>query len=169
MLRDLLRGRLALPFGIIGCLFAVVAWATEAPDLILVLNALSLPIAAGGAVAYLRVAITALMTRTPGRADILAIGIWLASCDRVLARLSSMAARDLGMPSIYNSDITSTYVFLGVLAGLCFLWAPFGGGTKAPSRAWICGGLIAAAVVTIFMMVVAARSLGGPSPAFQLG
>jgi hypothetical protein len=132
------------------------------------LNGLALSAAAGVSTAYLPIAGEALRRRVPTQGDVLGTGIFLAGLSDVALRLESIVARDLGWPAVLNSHVAAISIFLGVMALVAFLWAPYAEEGRVPREKWGRAGLMVAAGVAIALAAGAMHHLYAPSPAVRL-
>lgn len=144
---DYLKGRLLRVVLMFAFVYAGLAILTDAPFLIHVGNGLLLSISGAVCVVYARVAITALLNPRPAKGDYLAVGIFFGFLSHFTMRVISVAARDFGWPQIYNTDWTTLYLFIAVLAGALHLWAPNVAERKIPKATWMSVLLVAIGVI----------------------
>jgi hypothetical protein len=149
-------------------LFGAGVLALAPPRLILILNGLALSAAAGVATAYLPIAGLALRRALPTRGDVLGAGIFFAGLSDVALRLESIVARDLGRPDVLNTPIAAVSIFLGVVALVAFLWAPYAEDGQVPREKWGRAGLIVAAGVAIAFAAGMAQHALLPAPLVRL-
>ena len=166
-IRDWMAGRLFRILAALVGVYGVLSLALRPMHLILLLNGLALSVAAGVTVAYLPVARTALRRPAPSRGDVLGVGIFFAGLSGVALRVESILARDLARPFILNTDLPAVSIFLGLLALVCFLWAPYASDGKVPREKWGFAGLMVAAGVGVAFAVGVAHHFGAPSPLFR--
>ena len=161
-------GRLGRILGGLVALFAAGVLVLAPPHLILVLNGLALSAAAGVGTAYLPIAGLALRRRMPTRGDVLGAGIFFAGLSDVALRLESIVARDLGRPGVLNTHIAAVSIFLGVMALVAFLWAPYAEDGQVPREKWGRAGLLVAGGVAIAFAAGMAHHVLLPGPLVRL-
>ena len=147
--------------------YVVVAAVLTPAHLILLLNGLALSVSAGVSTAYLPVACRALRRRYPSRGDVLGTGIFLAGLSDVALRLESLAARDFAWPTVLNTDVAAISIFLGIMALVAFLWAPYGDGGQVPREKWGVAGLVVAVGVAFAFVGGLAHNVMAPPPLFR--
>lgn len=162
---DFFRGRLGRFVAICFVLYAVAAWATDAPTLILFLNGVACSVSSGVCVAYAPAFMDGLRAPVPTRSDYLAAGVFLVSLSILGVRILSFVARDLGWPDIYNTDWMTLVLATGILGGLFHLWAPEAIAGRIPCRHWATSGLVVGAGVFVaFLAWYAHACIGAHVP-----
>ena len=163
-----LSGRLGHCFGTLLLVYVIVSTILTSAHLILLLNGLGLSVSAGVSTAYLPVAARGLRRLEPSRGDVLGIGIFLTGLSDVALRLASLTARDFGWPAILNSGIAALSIFLGIMALIAFLWAPYGDAGQLPREKWGVAGLVVAIGVAVAFVGGIAHDVTVPAPLFRL-
>ena len=143
--------------------WGAVALATRAPALIELLNGLVLAVGCGVCVAFLANAGEAMRAERPRADQILVAGIWWSWFAVIEQRVWSVVWRGLGTPMwLANSDFTTHFVSIALLAGLMHLAGPEAIDGRVPARQWVRIGLIVAAGLGGFaVLVVCGLALGG--------
>ncbi len=144
---------------------AVLAWhaawgaaalVTDATPLIEVLNGLLLAVACGVCVAFFPTMWEALRARRPRADQILVAGIWWSWLAVVEQRVWSIAWRGLGTPMwLVNSDVTTHFVSVALLAGLMHLAGPEAIDGRVPARQWVRIGVIASGGIAVVLGLAA--------------
>ena len=132
--------------------YALVAWLTDAPELITIMNGIGISVAGGVCVAYAPVIPAAITRRAPTKGDLLGTGIFLVSLSVFGMRAVSVVARDLGWPGISNTDWRTAMMFTCLLGGVLHLWAPTAAEGRIPRAHWLSTGIIVA--VSLFLITV---------------
>lgn len=159
---DLIRGRLGRFVAACLALYAVVAWATDAPTLILFMNGIACSVSSGVCVAYAPAFLDALRAPVPTRGDHLGAGVFLVSLSILGIRILSFIGRDFGWPDVYNTDWMTLVLGVGILGGLFHLWAPEAIAGRIPRRHWATSGAIVGAGVFLAFLVWYAHAYIGP-------
>jgi hypothetical protein len=164
---DRYSGRLARILAGLVLAYGIGTLSLSSQQLILLLNGLALSVASGVTTAYLPVAIQALGRTKPSRGDVLGAGIFFAGLSDVALRLESIVARDLAHPAILNTDVAAVSIFLGVMALVAFLWAPYAEDGEVPREKWGLAGLMVAIGVAIAFAAGTAQHALTPAPFFR--
>ena len=134
--------------------WAGLALATDAPGLIAVLNGLLFAVGCGVCVAFFATMWEAMRAARPRADQILVAGIWWSWLAVVEQRVWSMVWRGLGTPLwLANSDLTTHFVSLALLAGLMHLAGPEAIDGRVPARHWVRIGAIAAGGIALVMVL----------------
>ena len=147
---------------------AIVAWhllwgsaalVIDPTPLIELMNGLVLAVACGVVVAYLPLMREAVFEPRPASAQILTAGIWLAWLAVLENRLWSIAWRSLGQPEwLLDTDFTTHFIALSMLAGLFHLAGPEAINGRVPSREWIrLGVIVGSGALLAFLVAIATR------------
>ena len=136
--------------------FFIVAWFTDAPALIAVLNSVDIALSVAVCVAFLPSAADAIFGDQPAdKAVFLTLGIFCGWEGNSLRSGWSMAWRALGMPEWFaNTDITSYILFVIGAGALFHLLAPGALDEDVPAKRWIkIGAWIGAGVFLAIMLI----------------
>jgi hypothetical protein len=119
--------------------FFAVAWLTDAPPLIAVLNSVDIALSVAVCIAFLPSALEAIFDDRPAdKAVFLTLGIFCGWEGNALRAGWSMAWRALGMPDWFaNTDITSYILFVIGAGALFHLLAPGALDEDVPPKRWI--------------------------------
>lgn len=130
-------------------IFAVIALATNASSLILILNSALFAVAIGVCLAYGPPVGNILLSGRPfDRADWLGLGIFCSWFSIVVIRAWSISWRYLGKPEwLLESDIVTYALYLQLCAAVFHLAAPGAIGDRVPPRRWINIGIAVAVLI----------------------
>lgn len=136
--------------------WGAVALATDAAGLIEVLNGLLLAVACGVCIAFFTNMWEALRAERPRSDQILVAGIWWSWLAIVEQRVWSMVWRGLGTPLwLANSDLTTHFVSVALLAGLMHLAGPEAIDGRVPARQWVrIGAIVAAGIALVVVLAI---------------
>ena len=151
--------------------FFTVAWLTDAPALIAVLNSIDISLSVAVCIAFLPSASDAIFTDRPAdKAIFLTLGVFCGWEGNSLRSGWSMAWRALGMPEWFaNTDITSYILFVIGAGALFHLLAPGALNEDVPAKRWIkigawIGAGVFLAIVLIYFQDIAAYIHGLAPP-----
>ena len=119
--------------------FFIVAWLTDAPALIAVLNSIDIALSVAVCIAFLPSALDAVFQDGPAdKAVFLTLGIFCGWEGNAIRSGWSMAWRAFGMPDWFaNTDITSYILFVIGAGALFHLLAPGALDEQVPPKRWV--------------------------------
>lgn len=139
-------------------LYVATAMATDAVDMLRVMNPILAALSVAVAVAYANIAWSAFRVPMMARSHMLGLGIFFSWGSAAMLRLLSAAVYGLHNPSLMGTDYSTFALYLQTLAAFFHLAAPLAPSANAPIKAFVSAGIYAGLGVLLMFVFIFLRT-----------